>query len=193
MHSEVNKYAIDKLGVLFTEYSVDMINGRITLKPQLETENNYILHFQDWHLFEMIYTARGDEKFIIFGQFNKLEDLTVKTIIENGSISTWSFFDDISLIDCTPIIAITIPNIFTPNGDGQNDNFTATIENAESVNIIIYNRWGAEVFVSQDPNFSWDGTFDNTPVADGVYFVIIQATSLTGENVTEKQTLHLMR
>lgn len=80
-----------------------------------------------------------------------------------------------------PDLADYVPaNIFTPNGDGLNDYFEipSLPENfcsAQFANIRIFNRWGKEVFVSQDNRFRWDGKGVN----DGVYFYVIDFGSTT--------------
>lgn len=66
------------------------------------------------------------------------------------------------------------PNIFTPNGDGLNDFFEiptlpSDFCSSSFSNIIIYNRWGKEVYRSGDNNFKWSGKDLN----DGVYFYVI--------------------
>jgi gliding motility-associated-like protein len=64
-----------------------------------------------------------------------------------------------------------IPEGFSPNGDGTNDTFV--IENyppGSTIKIQIFNRWGAEVFASD--NYLNDWTGDDLPV--GTYFYIIQ-------------------
>lgn len=62
---------------------------------------------------------------------------------------------------------ITVYNIITPNGDGQNDHFHIdNIEMIESSFLHIYNRWGRKIYESKNYKNDWDG--DNAP--DGVYF-----------------------
>ena len=72
-----------------------------------------------------------------------------------------------------------LPNVFTPNGDGVNDkmiplhaltdNPRATVDH---VDIVIFNRWGKEVFHTKDPMINWDGKDINTKTdaPAGVYF-----------------------
>lgn len=73
-----------------------------------------------------------------------------------------------------------IPNIFTPNGDGSNDIFfIRNLPPAPTINqLIISNRWGKEVFASDDYQNDWDGQ----GVADGLYFYRLQVAS--GEALT---------
>ncbi len=71
-----------------------------------------------------------------------------------------------------------MPNIFTPNNDGRNDDFVINILNPATYSINIYDRWGKEVYTSTDPTVYWNGNLLNTPylVSDGVYYYIIKAT-----------------
>lgn len=52
-----------------------------------------------------------------------------------------------------------LPNVFTPNGDGINDLFKplAGWRFVDNVDLIILNRWGQEVFRTNDPQINWDG------------------------------------
>lgn len=77
-------------------------------------------------------------------------------------------------------VDLTIPNVFTPNGDGYNDFFAVKDlpENACSEqfkSVTITNRNGRTVFTSSDPRFKWAGT--NDPA--GTYYYLIQTTSRT--------------
>ena len=101
--------------------------------------------------------------------------------------------DDISLVDCTPSLILETPNVFTPNGDGDNDNYYITLENVESAQITIFNRWGNAVYTTTNTNFVWDGTQNGNALAEGVYYIVVNAKGLDGEEVIEKQTVHLVR
>ncbi len=69
----------------------------------------------------------------------------------------------------------SIPNIFTPDGDGINDVFHAIGLN-EPFRLQIFSRWGLELFSSSLPGKWWDGRSDSgEPVAGGVYFYVITA------------------
>lgn len=50
-----------------------------------------------------------------------------------------------------------IPNTFTPDGDGVNDEFKPVFKNSELYELIIFDKWGNIVFQSQNQNESWDG------------------------------------
>ncbi|MCB9189571.1 MAG: gliding motility-associated C-terminal domain-containing protein [Flavobacteriales bacterium] len=79
-----------------------------------------------------------------------------------------------------------LPNVFTPNGDGDNDFFHALIpyKYVESIEIEIYNRWGQVIFRTTDPDIDWDGKHQESgePVSDGVYYYLctVNTIRLTG-------------
>lgn len=79
----------------------------------------------------------------------------------------------------------TIPNIFTPNNDGINDDFVIKVKNLSSYSINIYDRWGKEVYESTDQNIYWNGLVRGTNylVPDGVYYYIIKATCTDNPNI----------
>ena len=72
-------------------------------------------------------------------------------------------------------ITLYVPNIFTPDGDGINDQFHIKYDvRPSSFNIVIYNREGKKMFSSGNPDFRWDGS-KCTP---GVYSYVINYKSL---------------
>ena len=56
-----------------------------------------------------------------------------------------------------PEFTFFIPNAFSPNGDGINDEFYAKGEGIKKFQMSIYDRWGMEVFFADDINDRWDG------------------------------------
>lgn len=69
---------------------------------------------------------------------------------------------------------IFVPNIITPNNDGENDAFIITTGTVSNYAIIIQNRWGNVVYESNDPTKFWDGKSNGVLVAEGVYFYQIK-------------------
>jgi len=63
---------------------------------------------------------------------------------------------------------------FTPNGDGINDVWIiANIDDFPNIEVLIFNRWGEEVFFSEGYDIPWDGLFDGKELPVGTYFYII--------------------
>jgi gliding motility-associated-like protein len=75
---------------------------------------------------------------------------------------------------------VTIPNTFSPNNDGINDywNIDALVTYPES-SVLVYNRYGQQVYQSIGYAKPWDGTADGTPLPTGTYYYIIDLKNNT--------------
>jgi gliding motility-associated-like protein len=76
---------------------------------------------------------------------------------------------------------VFIPNAFTPDGDGLNNEFTAVFpENMKlaSYEMYIYDRWGELVFYSLDPKQGWDASLAGFDAPDGVYSYLVKYKEL---------------
>lgn len=70
--------------------------------------------------------------------------------------------------DCADMIFV--PNVFTPNGDGLNDELKAKAYfRIDSFELRIYNRWGQQIFLSPSLNIGWNGTMNNQKAPPGQY------------------------
>ena len=70
---------------------------------------------------------------------------------------------------------VVVPNVFTPNGDGANDEFRVVYRSLKEFHCWVYNRWGHLVYEWSDPAKGWDGTIGGRPAAEGAYFYVIRA------------------
>ena len=79
---------------------------------------------------------------------------------------------------------IAIPNAFTPDGDGANDEFKPIItsEFIEEYSLLIYNRWGQKVFESNDPDLGWNGEFKGRQSPAEIYLWSLRTQFLLCED-----------
>ena len=84
-----------------------------------------------------------------------------------------------------------IPNAFTPNGDGINDVFMPILTSVVSVEFSIFNRWGQEIFYSQEKRPRWDGTYNGVVSPNDIYVYKIRVVNILEqeENFTGHVTL----
>ncbi|MBK7174998.1 MAG: gliding motility-associated C-terminal domain-containing protein, partial [Bacteroidales bacterium] len=77
----------------------------------------------------------------------------------------------------------TMPNAFTPDGDGKNDAFRPVTlpEKVQSFSMYIYDRWGRQVFATKDLGNGWNGIIDGKPAPMGVYTYVISYSNQAGE------------
>jgi gliding motility-associated-like protein len=80
------------------------------------------------------------------------------------------------------ISRVFVPNVFSPNEDGTNDEFYFTSYGIRDVEWAIYNRYGEQMYISQSQFDRWDGTYKGKRLDTGVYVVRISYTDIgTGE------------
>jgi len=146
------------------EYFVNTSNGGVTYFWNFgdsTSTNNTASSFNTEHL----YTTPGD--------------YTITLVVTNmyGCVDSTS-----QKITVKPDVAIYIPNAFTPDGDGLNDLFKPEGVGIQIKNykMEIYDRWGEKIFVSEDFNEGWDGTYKGKPAPTGVYAYYIVLYDIAG-------------
>jgi gliding motility-associated-like protein len=92
-----------------------------------------------------------------------------------------------------PVYTFYAPNAFTPNGDGNNDEFKLEGTYLTEVHLIIYNRWGEKMFESFDLDKGWDGTYQGRIVQDDVYTWIATVRTFDKTTLQEKGRVKVMR
>ena len=103
---------------------------------------------------------------------------TLTTIDFNGCTNT----DEVLIIvDETPR-DLFIPNVFSPNGDNNNDFFVVEGTGLSDFNLRVFNRWGELVFNSEDQSISWDGTYRSKQLNSAVFAYMFSYTDSYGAN-----------
>lgn len=88
----------------------------------------------------------------------------------------------------------SIPNAFTPNGDGLNDIFMpVTSAEIVSYQMDIFMPNGQHIFASKNINFGWNGEYKGSLVNSGTYIYVIKYTSTDGKEHIDKGQLLLIR
>lgn len=131
---------------------------------------------------------------------DKTETLTISVRAENegtasqlASITTRltdSNPDDNQSIASVEVIAMKIPNTFTPNGDGINDYFKIRgLELFPENRMVIFNRWGNEVYKASPYKGEWNGS----NLSEGTYYYVFEARLHNGHWQTFKGYITLIR
>jgi len=98
----------------------------------------------------------------------------------------------ITVVSCVTY-TITIPNVFSPNGDNINDNFEVKATGITNLSCDIYDRWGLKLYTFNGASGYWDGTAKGGKEVDGTYFYVILTTDIKGDNHKYNGFIQLVR
>jgi gliding motility-associated-like protein len=119
-------------------------------------------------------------------------EVTLIVTHPNGCMDTIS-----KLLDVEPRVRYFLPNAFTPDGDGLNDVFKGSgiMAGARDFSLTIWNRWGALLFETDNPDQGWNGTLMNTgqAVQSGVYVCLVRYVDPRGNPIEIKGFATLVR
>jgi len=97
-------------------------------------------------------------------------------------------------IEVTEAYSLDVPTAFTPNGDGENDVvYVKGWGIKKLVEFRIYNRWGNEVFFSDDLARGWDGMYGGKIQNIDTYAYTVTVENWNGRIQTKKGTISLLR
>ena len=100
--------------------------------------------------------------------------------------------DTFNLVFVPEDLSATIPNVFTPDGDGINERFeTYTINRNYSLTIV--DRWGKVVYRTRNPLAYWNGRINGAEAQSGIYFYAITATDCRGNPVSYKGHVSVLK
>ncbi len=96
-----------------------------------------------------------------------------------------------------------LPNVFTPNGDGTNDQFVVKFWSMKEVKISIFNRWGRVVHFWESGDVRgfektwletvWDGSIGGRMASPGVYFYVVEGLGRDGAKRWKHGNVYLIR
>lgn len=94
-----------------------------------------------------------------------------------------------------PEVLVYIPNVFTPDNDGPETNnvFKPIVNDETSYFVKVFNRWGEIMWQSENPEESWDGTFNGAPCQEGVYLYIVKVANAQSQQYEFSGTVTLLR
>ena len=206
--------AVDRFGIHFSQTAISGTGSYFpltTYTPQVEnTVGNLLSDTVNWTTISGTYTAVGNEMYITIGNF--VDDATTQTVVI-GPFSSRAYYyvDDVSVIlldsiqDSVPPVnppttnepkpsnSVWLPNIYSPNGDGENDVLYVRGNNIKELTFIVYNRWGEKVFESKDINYGWDGSYKGEMLNPAVFVYYAEGTYIDGNPFSKKGNVTLVR
>jgi gliding motility-associated-like protein len=189
---ESSTHSLIKIGALFSSNNYYANNfDPIIATPQIVNKTNFIKDTLNWTKIEGDFVANGTEEYVTIGYF---ENQTLDTLNNHYDpfspyykVVSYYYVDGVSLIELP--CKQNIPNIFTPNNDGVNDEFRVELCNNTGFNLTIYNRWGVVVYETNNDAEIWNGIDkQGKACVEGTYYFV--ATTSTNK---EKGFIQLVR
>ena len=88
---------------------------------------------------------------------------------------------------------VFIPNAFSPNADGNNDVLFVRSNFVDEMELIIYNRWGQEVFRSNNIQVGWDGSFGGQTLSPDVFAYYLRARCVDNDEIVKRGNISLLK
>ncbi|WP_430404782.1 gliding motility-associated C-terminal domain-containing protein [Fluviicola sp.] len=169
--------------------SADVTNGSPTLTVNFDNNSTNASTYH-WSFGDGFQTNASTSASQQYGYTIPGEYVVVLTAANGACVDT-----DTLLITVIPVPdpIVVIPNIFTPNGDHNNDQFFLEVSYAKSVKVQIVNRWGDKMVDYDDVQGYWDGTVNGNLASDGVYFFNYQVEGLNGTILSGHGNVQLIR
>jgi gliding motility-associated-like protein len=105
-----------------------------------------------------------------------------------------TFRDTVEVVRIAPTDGVNyIPNVFTPNGDGLNDEFKVEAPGLQQFSMQVFNRWGQKMYETSSVDRGWKGGLDNgsSLAPDGTYFYIITFKDVCSNEPEGTRTGHV--
>lgn len=110
------------------------------------------------------------------------------SIVVDGHVCTETTNDTVIVLP-----SVFIPNAFTPDTDGLNEIFSGKISSLNNYSMDVFNRWGENVYHSEDINAGWNGEYKGEPAAEGTYAYLISGEIMKGKKYQYKGLVTLVR
>jgi gliding motility-associated-like protein len=174
-----------KADFTYSPEQVSTFRNTVTFKDKSQNAN-----FWQWYFDTKGYSIAQNPVF----KFQDSGVHKVKLLVSNNAGCTDTL---LKLIDVIPQVTYWLPNAFTPNEDGNNDTYRGTgiTEGMRNFDLKIFNRWGEQIFHTNDPIEGWNGLKNNKgePSPLGVYLCLVTYTSPRGQSFELRNYATLIR
>ncbi len=174
-HIRENIIPGSKIGKLSSED----VEGDRVVKHEL-IDNPYFILSDDVLISKVVYNYEDQQEYVV----------KIKVTDERGATGENEVVIDI--IDHYEAPLLYIPNLFTPNGDNNNDVFRIRGDEIMEISWIIYNHYGEVLFKTTNPETAtgkgWNGYYNGLPAPTGTYTWQLQGKFLDGTPIRFNDT-----
>lgn len=178
--------ALDTVGINLSTTADTLINNETAVITAFPAGGEYL-----WQPQGIISQTNGNSITVSI-----TEDTWVTAVVQDPVVSSCAQTDSVFLkfIDSKCLDPyIFVPNAFTPNGDGENDELFVRGRNITDVYFAVFNRWGEKVFETRDISVGWDGYFRGRSADPAVFDWYLQYFCEGQQEFFQKGNVTLIR
>lgn len=156
--------------------SQDVLKGSAELRIHFYSNPTPAAAFFSWRVYKgtaLMYTRNDEDLFEVFSEPAAYRVVCTVSGTECPCPTCATDSTEISVNISSS--DLQVPNVFTPNGDGMNDEFRVQYRSIVEFHCWVYNRWGRLVYEWTDPAKGWNGTINGRPAPEGAYYYVIRA------------------
>ncbi len=154
---------------------------------RLAANDNNALYSYEWAP-ERFFNHSNNFAPVVNAYVAAAQEITLTVTTPYGCSATESM-----MMNAEECCVVSLPNVFTPNGDGRNDIFRPITVGTHAMKVfMVVNRWGQKVFETINESEGWDGTFNGADQNVDTYFYILQY-KCNGKMQEKKGEVILMR
>ncbi len=173
---------------LFSNFTVSMITqteAQFTATPSPEEPFEGAFTY-NWNFGDGVSSSEQNPRH----EYDGLQDYTASL-----EVVSWIGCRDSAYTNIPGPVNLYVPSAFTPNNDGLNDAFFAHMSGVKDFEIWVFNRWGEQVFHSQDPAEVWIGEVSGGDyyAPNGVYNWVVRLKGFNTDAQEFMGTVQLMR
>lgn len=150
--------------------------------------NTPVALYYKWDIYkgnELLYSRTDEDQRYTFSEYGTYK---VKVTVSSDYCDS---SDSVQIVVSES--ALQVPSVFTPDGNGQNDEFRVAYRSLKTFKCWVFNRWGRKVYYWTDPQKGWDGRINGKMAQSGAYLYIIEAEGTDGIKYSRKGTVNLLR
>ncbi len=192
-NSNAGSFIIDELRISNVARYVDNAYLLSDCNFNFDLSTYALYHFSEASTFQFATDFSGNGREMTLGASSAIEDsdpewieLCDRCINLGGALS--------GIMCETPEVELFVPNAFTPNEDGINDVYFISGVGIQSMELLVFTRWGNLVGFFTNPNSGWNGKFVNGKKApEGTYTFKLTVQFENGTETSRSGTLMLAR
>ncbi len=186
--SFINPYAIPEPDFIFNPNQPTIVN------PIVNFENTSFGSINGYWTIDSLAKDTGNHISFVFPNDSiGIYNIGLDVISEHGCTASIN-----KLIKIDGVILFYMPSAFTPNGDGVNEGYGPVVNGTDnfinSYTYSVYNRWGEQLFTTNNIGETWDGTYRGVPVKPDAYnYRVMIRSTFSAERIEHIGTFVVLR